>query len=490
MTDREIAGSKAPLCRPAPLLAAAAATLLAFVLYLVTLAPTVLWGDDAELQRLAFTGGGEVGARAHPLWVAIGRQFVHLPFGDVAWRANLLSAVSAAIAVGFVFAAGWTLTRSLAGASLGAAALAVSHTFWLHAVRAEVYALYAAFLSAVLFLLLLWRASGRDALLFAAAFLAGLALLAHPLILTALPGIALFVAATPQARAARAYLSAVAGFATGALPYVLWQGSGGAAALGTSGLGVLSSISLLRPRDFALWAGFLAYQFWFAVPLGLLGLVQLWRRDRDAALFLTLVFLGDVAFTLAFTVPDQYVFYLPSYVVFALWIGVGLAGLARQLARPASLRALAALVVLAPPFVYRMTPAVLNSAGIQLLSVRRLPNRDNNTFFLYPPKNGYYGAREFGETAMRDLPANAAVLADWLPLQTLRYLQVVEGQRPDVDLAEIYAGRGEQVQWLLAQSQARPVFIAGTGRYYDLAEIERYFRVEPFGPIYRLEQRR
>ena len=85
------------------------------------------------------------------------------------------------------------------------------------------------------------------------------------------------------------------------------------------------------------------------------------------------------------------------------------------------------------------------------------------------------------------LPPDAAVLADWLPLQTLRYFQAVEGRRPDVLLREIYAGQGEQVPWLIEQSHSRPVFIAGTGRYYDLAEIEREFTVQPFGPIYRLE---
>jgi hypothetical protein len=453
----------------------------AFGLYTATLAPTLLWGDDAELQRLAYTGGTPAGGRSYPLWLAVAHLFTYVPFGDLAWRANLVSAVFAAIAVAGLFVAARLLTGSIAAAALSALALALSHTFWLHAVRAEVYTLYLALFSAVIALLLHWRRRHAAPSLVAAFLVAGLAPLAHPLAVTALPGLAYFVWWTTKSNRRR-LAAALTAYAGGAVTALLWSGAlatGAAALPGVAGLG---------PRDLVLWIGFLAYQYLLALPLGVFGFVHLWRQDRVTGVFLSLLFAGNVCFALLFRVPDQFVFYLPSYLVFALWIAVGASawwhGRRRWLAPTAT-----AVLLVTPILAYRTLPVALNTLGVNPLSVRDLPNRDANTFFLFPPKTGYRGAREFGQAVLRDLPPDAAVLADWLPLQTLRYLQDVEGLRRDVLLREIYVGRSEQAPWLLEQSRSRPVFLAATDRYYDLAEIESHFRIVPFGMIYHLEPR-
>jgi hypothetical protein len=110
-------------------------------------------------------------------------------------------------------------------------------------------------------------------------------------------------------------------------------------------------------------------------------------------------------------------------------------------------------------------------------------------FYLVPGKGGYAGARAYGDAAMETLAPQAAVVADWLPYQTLRYLQEVEGRRPDVLLAQINAGTGAQLAFLLEQGGRRPVYLADAAPrpYYDLAEIERCFSLRPQGPVYRLE---
>jgi hypothetical protein len=40
-------------------------------LYLSTLAPTVMWGDDALLQIAAIAGKLQASAGSHPAWVAV-----------------------------------------------------------------------------------------------------------------------------------------------------------------------------------------------------------------------------------------------------------------------------------------------------------------------------------------------------------------------------------------------------------------------------------
>src|SRR4051812_48410305 len=88
--------------------------LASFALYLRTLAPTVveLFDDSLEFQLAGFRL-----AIAHPtgypLYMLLLKGFSLLPFGEVAGRANLASAVCAALAVGLVYAVVLQLTGSV-----------------------------------------------------------------------------------------------------------------------------------------------------------------------------------------------------------------------------------------------------------------------------------------------------------------------------------------------------------------------------------------
>ena len=74
---------------------ALAAFLVPLLLYLDTLAPTVLTYDSGMLQTKAYTLG--IGhPTGYPTFILLGKLFTYLPFGDVAYRVNLSSAVYAA----------------------------------------------------------------------------------------------------------------------------------------------------------------------------------------------------------------------------------------------------------------------------------------------------------------------------------------------------------------------------------------------------------
>src|SRR5690349_12233028 len=89
--------------RYAPAAIGWALTLGALVLYTLTLAPSVMPGDYAEFQFSAAILGVP-----HPtgysLYILLGKLFTLLPFGDVAYRVNLSSAVYMAAAVGVGYA--------------------------------------------------------------------------------------------------------------------------------------------------------------------------------------------------------------------------------------------------------------------------------------------------------------------------------------------------------------------------------------------------
>lgn len=458
--------------------------LLAFLLYTLTLAPTVLWGDDAELQRLAILNQPGSGARSYWLWTSIAHPFTKLPFGDLAWRVNVSSAVFAAGTVAAVFVMLRLLDVSLLAAWVGSAALAVSHTFWLHAVRAEVYALFLFVLATAVALLLAWRKqTTRLPMLALGMFLLGLAFSAHLLAITFLPAVAVLIISAPKQKAARIYAVAIAALLVGLTPYAL-NVQAAAAQLPISRM--VSNVLTIRARDVLLWLGFLGYQFMLLLPVAAWGTWRLWQTKRSLFFFLGLAFLGNVIFALSFHVPDQYVFYLPSYLIVACGIGVGVHALqARFSQRPTPFRIAIAAAVMLTILLYRLTPPILDQSNLTLLSVRTLPYRDNNRFFFYPPKNGYEGASRFGEEVLATLPPDAALLADWLPYQTLTYFQEVQGVRPDVLVMDT-AVISDQPAWLRQQTRTRPVFIADNERYYDLAGIAEAFEIVPYGPVFQL----
>jgi hypothetical protein len=127
---------------------------LAFLaLYIRTAAPSVLAGDSAEFQ-FAAPLLGVPHPTTYPLYVLLGKLATLLiPFGDLAWRVTLVSAGSAALAVALFFLLARRITHSDGAAAVAALALGLAPGLWNAATLAEVYALLAALLVALAYLL-------------------------------------------------------------------------------------------------------------------------------------------------------------------------------------------------------------------------------------------------------------------------------------------------------------------------------------------------
>ncbi|MCL5256242.1 MAG: DUF2723 domain-containing protein, partial [Chloroflexi bacterium] len=85
-----------------PVLAAAAA----FALYLATMPPSITWqsgGQDSGNLAVAVQGLGIPHPTGYPTYVLLGKLFSYLPFGDLAYRLNVMSAVFAAGTVFFTY---------------------------------------------------------------------------------------------------------------------------------------------------------------------------------------------------------------------------------------------------------------------------------------------------------------------------------------------------------------------------------------------------
>jgi hypothetical protein len=127
--------------------------LLFLALYIRTAAPSVLSGDSAEFQ-LAAALLGVPHPTTYPLYILLGHlATLLLPLGDLAWRVTIVSAVCAALAVALFFLLARRITASGPAALVGALALGLAPGLWNAATLAEVYALLAALLVGLCYLI-------------------------------------------------------------------------------------------------------------------------------------------------------------------------------------------------------------------------------------------------------------------------------------------------------------------------------------------------
>jgi hypothetical protein len=143
-----------PERRAIAVVAAACALLYASTLY-PGVGGRINYGDSAKFQFLGVVLGVSH-PPGNPLYLLLAAVFSHLPFVAPSLGVKLLSAVSASVAVAFVFATNRLFFGTLSSL-VGAALLALGPTFWIFATEAEVYTLNAAIVAGSLFHLLRWR---------------------------------------------------------------------------------------------------------------------------------------------------------------------------------------------------------------------------------------------------------------------------------------------------------------------------------------------
>ena len=167
---------------------------IAFAVYLRTLAPSIPTGDSGELITVAWVLG-VAHPSGYPLFTILGHLFTFLPLGSPAFRVNLMSAVFHAATIGIVTWTIYCLLESRPGetaaasslraprliaAAVAGLALAFSNAFWAYAVVAEVFALNSFFAALILCLLLEWEhCPQRTYLLYTFALASGLAATNH-----------------------------------------------------------------------------------------------------------------------------------------------------------------------------------------------------------------------------------------------------------------------------------------------------------------------
>jgi len=425
--------------------------LVAAVLYIATCAPGPLWQDSGMYQYRIWHSDieGKLGlALSHPLYHIIGIGVKYIPLGGFAYRVNMLTAVLSAAAVANLFLLLRLWLGKILPALVGAATLALSHTFWRHATIAETYNLYIALLLAELIVLLQYFRTKRTGLLYALGFFNGLAIADHML---ASIGFACYAVLLPvlllkKQISFRSLGIIVVLWGIGAAPYEylivknIIQTGDFTATLASALFGKRWQDSVLNIR---LSMGlvkenlmFLTYNFptpnglfFFA---GLYGLKKVSPSRSFKNIFLVLLVLF-FAFAFRYTIPDRYAFFIPFYCLVSVLIGVGF-NLLITWPEHKILTCLVFIFTLLPIPTYIIAPVVAQKMHFKLPTKREIPYRNDYIWFLRPWKTGYYGAEKFANEALGAVEDEAIIYADGTTVYPLLYVQEIEGKRRDVTI--------------------------------------------------------
>ena len=483
-------------------IAVAGCTFFALALYAFTLAPTFGWGDSADLAMRMVTDSDPtfVGrGRDYPLYRWVGGFFQHLPFGDAGTRANAMAAFFGAMTVGLVAFISGTIARSVYAAWAAGIALAVSHTFWLMSVLAEVYSFNAALIFAAYALMVVWWRTDCKCYPIIAAFFVGLALNHHATGMVVAATIApLFLLRIGRWPIAWIALGALMLFS---VSYPYWLHS---YQRFSDGFPFLQALGLKSPNNVNYtvspwheWLKFIAYAAYnfigAALPLAVLGLVVIWRTRRLEMLPTILWFLLITGAGIASSIPDKFNIYVLVYPVVAIAVGIGAAWLRER--RAIGNRLMLLLLVslaLVPPLAYVTAVQVVKRLNIDLVGARVLPYRDNDWYFMVPWKRGDFGPRRYAEGAFREVDANAMLIADYSVWRPLYLLQAVEAVRPDVKLVwtERIMWLGTVAQYIAKQPCNQPIYLATDTpeNYYQLNDIRAHYTVTKLGIVSRVER--
>ena len=497
------------------------AFLVALGLYMRTLVPDVFVADFAEFQyqpaRL-----GLPHPNGFPLYMLLGWAWSHLPWGSVAWRMNLLSAVGGALAVAITAAFARRLSGQTSVGALAGGLLALSPTFWSFSVAAERYTLNLSLLVGTLWTaweageresrgrvsgllrgrvsgLLRGRVSDPPLLGWLSAGLLSLGLATHPSDALLIPFWLGYLAwRLPSFRRSGRFWAglAVAGLAPLILYlYVPWRWAAYNQWPLLAGIERSSAVyrgmvhvwyeplmrwDLLRHYLLGLggyatglmaggwrealqslsvvWPYWLRDVPWWLLALALAGMSRLWRRDRALLLAMT-GFAALLILMVAYIEQGKN----DAYLLPAFWSAFFLAGLALP----------RRLVALLPHYLSHLESLFVALSFLLLLWLR---------YPLFDFSRRTEVRQSWEAMLAHPLEDGAGLLGHWSDLTPLWYLQQVEGRRSD--LWGLFPPDPAQViqPWL---ESGRPLYLAAPlhGWAPDLAE---HYHLVPWGKLVRI----
>ena len=447
--------------------AAALVAVVALAIYLRTMLPSTFFWDTGEAQTVPVTLS-IFHPTGFPLYAVLGWLWSQLPFGEVAWRMNLLSGVSVALSSGLVVLATGHLIQErspllrASAAGVAGAAFAFASEPWENATRADIHAINVFFVALIVWLLLAWAAATRAGSprsgrwLVGAALAFGLGMAGHPLVGLSAFGIAAWLIAVDRHLWRRWRLVAVCAAAI---------------AVGLSLYGYIYLRAIIDPEpplfyahpdtwerfrylvfaeqfrdlfdDFSSpladfwskWRGaerVLAAQLpvpgWLVVAAGAAVLAV---RRPSVLFFLGPIVVANVIYSVNFRDGDIDRYYLPTIAVTTPLLGVALAAIGATVAGAVGEVAFRSMAT-------REARRRLATAGaaIVILLGAMLPSASVVTGYAAHDQSRNYEADAWVASVHEQLPPNSVIISWWSYSTPLWYHRWVLGARPDITIID------------------------------------------------------
>ncbi len=436
----------------------------AFIVYLITLAPSLDFIDAGELATVAYTFG-VAHPTGYPLFTMLGGLWSHIPLGSVIYRMNLFSAVCSSVAIAFYVYLIWFLIQlqdkkkmpvpakakakngqtlrpqpqlseglRLVVAVFGALVIALSETYWKTALAVEVYPLHVLMLSIVLNLFV--RAVldtevapvKQSKFFFLFAFLFGLSFTNHMTTILLFPAfiVAYFQRFRFGAQSWKRIGMAIPVFFAGLLPYLYLPLRGAMQPVMNWGypvnlerffwhisgkqyrVWIFSSMDAAK-KQFVYFLSSYAGEFaYFALAFILIGVVYAFRRQKRVGWFLIMLFIGCLSYSINYDIHDIDSYFLLSYIASAIWAAYGLYAVLMRLKSEQ----------------FRTGLAIAGVSALAMLGV----------LFGRVSERGNYLVEDYTRNMFNCLKPNALVLSyQWdYWVSASFYMQQVEHCRPDV----------------------------------------------------------
>lgn len=443
--------------------------LLCFTVLLRTVAPTIYYLVDSSEYAVGVSTLGIVHAPGYGLYLFLGHLFTLLPIGELAYELNLFSAVCLSLAAACCFGLIAQLTGDRVVAAAASLIFVWSYYVWMVGVAAEVYAPQLALLAAFGWVLAILHRQEhqRDPYTLLAGVLYGLAVALNPTSIFFAPGVVIafrlmriswrmsifagcaalliFVGSLayfPLRYAAQPAFNVAGSYAADGsfnpvdlqtLQGIWWLIRGAQFEGFFFSQGIIPTVNQVLQTITLFGANFLG----IGLIIGVIGAVSLYHRSRRGFIIWLSFFLPYTYFYTTYGAVDRDTMFGPSHLLWTILIAYGLQWFTESAGKLVKYS-----VVMALPLL--------------MLGVN----------FATADASQITEVRERAEKMIAVLPEDAIVFGNWLDIITLQYLQLVEHQRPDVTLYNLYYFDDRNFNMYLTnlatQSEQPVIFLSGT----------------------------
>ncbi len=443
--------------------------------YLKTLLPTVGFWDTGELQTIASTF--DIGhPTGYPTYVLLGKIWLTVfPFGSVAWRMNLLSAVSVSLACGFFFFLIRKITKNSAISVLAGLAFGFGKPVWDMAVRAEVHSLHLLLTTLIIFVFYKIIVEKEAELLRVVSLLIGLSIGNHMLSLFFLPLLGLTVLLQIKALNGKLLINSLLLFLLGLSVYLLlpilslvkeplvinykidnltnfYRHVFGSDFSGFMHEWTKTSFKETILYYYSSFKTFLPPVFLLPVVIGLLfGL----RKLSQFTILTLILFLSTLYFSLRYQNAILERYFITSFLIILIWGFSSFSFIEKIIGRFSFL--------------------------IFFLLIFMLFGEIKTNYPLVDQSQNYQ-ALTYAENTLRIVPKDSVIFSWWSYSTPLWYLTKVEKRRNDVTI--VNDGPERWLELAKKFNKTRPVYFIEKTPLYDQSYI-----LEPVGTVFRLKKR-